>query len=1145
MRKKTAAVILAAILVGSSMSVAFGASSGENRFIMNEGENRSLETEETESESIEPEEPQFSDQGFPEFSDEEPLEGMEMEYKIETRGEADLYILSDPGMFEGASEETLDKTGCPLKECGSFYENQSVSFYVIPYEGYILENVEAYSSDGENLEIRREASVYEITMPGSDVLLNIVTREEEKTPAESEMEKHMEEESKTEEDTETECTCMFQAQDPYQHDWSCSVFRTALMNDCTCGRDDLVTGHSFSCHGLMKAFASICTCEAGSNRGVMHENCQVIYNIHKELCHCKKDCFTIESVLKHGEHSGIYQYLMKWAEYCNQRMAAWTNPDKPQTVIQSPKVSRVGRNYIEDKNYAFSMKYRKGQAPEGGFRDFNPLGVKKISVSGQGSNCYDPVDMKNKKASVSRRYYNVGVYNGSKIDVELFVSDPIRINTSYSSKELKPFIRFYDGRIGIGQGLVHDVQVEFRFYYNNTNTQVYPKGHITIKDLDGSARSLGAGFRAFENSGVDRISIYNQTYPIGNGGKLLNHLGFWYYTSSSSNKNYTLVKGRRYYDGTDGRVETGDIQGWASIYFSGAFKIRVQLGDDVDAPQSETGANRHGGVYFDTPTTIGVYTPPDSPGKRCGAVTSWYENDKNGQNGMGWHNTTDGSAHSTLRPLDTKPGGTYKYGIAHTVYPMIYTAYILTDPLDSCLTYVNNSAMVKNSMGDDVTGNFHISYSSASHTLTFTPKNLEFLDHKETFYFYFNVTLADGKTITDHGHHRNNSYYYIENSAEIQVNDEKARTNKTYFRGNVQGEFYIRKFDSQNPSQVLKGAEFELYQWSQSENSYRLLAEKLEQDPQTLLYTTGILSYTSDNQGKFRIIEKQPPEGYEGQWSREFSLFQIPSKTVFDAPNEKKLFRYGKIKITKTDSFTGEEITSRDGEFQIYAWSRAEKQYLDNLGEDGKVLWKKEEGAYVSKPLQITEDNEGRFQVTETKNPTGYEGGFETEFVLVPSETAMELDFEVKNDPVIPPLGEITVIKKINKNDIIWAHGSPVFRFRVSGTDIKGVEHSYEDYIEFKEDHLKTENEYAVGQLTFRNIPLGTYKISEHDTLRYEFQSLTADTKNVTVSGKTGSAVLDMDSRNAGVTFINKKIRYDGFSHTDIIKNTIPFRWQK
>ena len=174
MRQKTAAVILAAIMAGSSMSAAFGASFGENRVIMNNGENRPLETEDTE-----PEAPEFSDQSLPEFSDEDPLEEVEMQYRIEVRGEADLYILSEPGLLEDASEETLDKTACSLQDCNSFYENQSVAFYVIPYEGQILENVEAYSSDGETLEIRREDSVYEITMPGSDVLLDILTREEE------------------------------------------------------------------------------------------------------------------------------------------------------------------------------------------------------------------------------------------------------------------------------------------------------------------------------------------------------------------------------------------------------------------------------------------------------------------------------------------------------------------------------------------------------------------------------------------------------------------------------------------------------------------------------------------------------------------------------------------------------------------------------------------------------------------------------------------------------------------------------------------------------------------------------------------------------------------------------------------------------
>lgn len=1136
MRKKAIAVLLAAAITGSSLPAAAEVSFEEETTAVNDGE-------EAEPEDAESGITQEAEQDIPVFSDEAIKAETETKYRIEVRGQADAYLLLEQ---DGAAEERAENSSGTeeafLLDQNEFYEDQEIAFYVIPYENYLLKEVKAYSSEGDNLEIDTENSVYKIIMPASDVILEAETEEEILTEPETvpEPEKILEPEEKR----EPECTCTSESPEPYSHEWSCRAFLHEFLNDCTCGcKEEQVTAHAFSCYSVQKAFAAACTCEIGSSGGVVHDNCLVISDIHKELCGCEEECSTLDNALAHGEESRLYKYLIKWAEYCNQPVNIWTNSDKTQSVVRSPKVSKVGRNHIEDKNYAFSVKYRAGKAPEGGFQDFNPSGVKKLSIPGQGANCYDPLDLKNKKAVVSRRYYNVGIYNGSKIDVELLVSDPIRINTAYNSKDLKPYIRFYDGRIGISQGLVHDLQVEFRFYQNNSNTQIYPKGHITIKDLDGSARALGAGFRAFENSGVDRISIFDQTYPIGNGGKMLNHLGVWYYISSTSNKNYTLVKGRRYYDGTDGRVETGDIQGWASIYFNGTFKIRVQLGDDVDALQSETGANRHGGVYFDTPTTIGVYTPPDLPGKRCGTVTSWYENDKNGQNGMGWHNTTDASAHSGLRPLDTKPGGIYKYGIAHTVYPMIYTSYTMTDQLDTCLTYVNNSAMVKNSMGDDVTGSFHISYDSASHTLNFTPKSLELLDHKETFYFYFNVLLADGKTITDHEHHKNTAYYYIANTAKVLVNGQSAVTNKTYFRGNIHGEYHIRKYDAQNPSEILNGAEFELYQWSQSENTYVLLSEKLEQDTKTKLYNTGLLSYNTENQGKFRIIEKKPPEGYEGLWSRDFTLFQVPDGTVFDVPNEKKLFDYGSIRIIKTDSITGNRIFPRDGEFRIYAWNKEQKQYQDNLGERGVVLWNEEAGAYVSDRLRITEENEGRFQVVETKNPTGYEGSFNQEFLLVPSEKAMELEYEVKNDPIIPPLGEITVTKKILKEDIIWEHGRPIFRFCVSGTDIKGNAHSYEDYIEFSKDQLKVVNGYAVQTLIFRNIPLGTYRISEHDTLRYQLQRIEADTGNVTLSGQKGAAVLDMDNRKAGITFFNKKTIYDGYSHTDVVKNRIPIQW--
>ena len=38
----------------------------------------------------------------------------------------------------------------------------------------------------------------------------------------------------------------------------------------------------------------------------------------------------------------------------------------------------------------------------------------------------------------------------------------------------------------------------------------------------------------------------------------------------------------------------------------------------------------------------------------------------------------------------------------------------------------------------------------------------------------------------------------------------------------------------------------------------------------------------------------------------------------------------------------------------------------------------------------------------------------------------------------------------------------------------------------------------------------------------------------------TGVAALTMENREASLTFVNEKARYDRYSHNDCIKNTIP-----
>ncbi|MBU5482307.1 isopeptide-forming domain-containing fimbrial protein [Blautia sp. MSJ-19] len=136
--------------------------------------------------------------------------------------------------------------------------------------------------------------------------------------------------------------------------------------------------------------------------------------------------------------------------------------------------------------------------------------------------------------------------------------------------------------------------------------------------------------------------------------------------------------------------------------------------------------------------------------------------------------------------------------------------------------------------------------------------------------------------------------------------------------------------------------------------------------------------------------------------------------------------------------------------------------------------------------------------------------------------------------------GTITVTKKIKEAGITWAHGNPVFRFRVIGTDQNGIRHAYEDFVEFSKGNYKKDGEYAVLSCRFEKIPAGSYTISELRTLRYQFESAKADTVNVRVSGEKGTAVLDAANQTAGITFTNVKTRYDRYSHTDVIRNHIP-----
>lgn len=296
--------------------------------------------------------------------------------------------------------------------------------------------------------------------------------------------------------------------------------------------------------------------------------------------------------------------------------------------------------------------------------------------------------------------------------------------------------------------------------------------------------------------------------------------------------------------------------------------------------------------------------------------------------------------------------------------------------------------------------------------------------------------------------------------------------------------------------------------------------------------------------GKYYIKESTAAPGYlldTASYNCTVTASASTAVNVKDVPDIK-----GTVSVRKTDQDTGQVLT--DAEFTIYAWNQSANKYQ----AAGKLRYDLSKEQYVSGTLTYSETNKGRFQIKETRHPSGYTGEWEKKFVL--TAESREFFYEVTNKPTKLLRGSITVVKKIKEADIIWAHGNPVFGFVVEGTDEKGGRKKYEDSIVFMPENYETDAQgYAVSRITFTNVPPGSYEIYEKPVLRYFLKDVRADTGNVSIRrGKApaygllpketayAQAVLDAQSIKASIVFINEKSRYDDYSHNCIIENTIP-----
>lgn len=326
---------------------------------------------------------------------------------------------------------------------------------------------------------------------------------------------------------------------------------------------------------------------------------------------------------------------------------------------------------------------------------------------------------------------------------------------------------------------------------------------------------------------------------------------------------------------------------------------------------------------------------------------------------------------------------------------------------------------------------------------------------------------------------------------------------------------------------------------------------------------TGI-DYTKTKNGWFLVKEDKPPKDYHPEYviynnadkenyvkhgGREVKLtvdgFEwdgVPDGAIFkDTPVTPK----ADIVVKKTDADTGEILEG--AEFQVREWDKTAKAYKKTAYRTLK--YDTAAKRYVTeKPVERTDSNEGKFRVIETKLPKGYQCPWEKEIEITEKGT-VTLNLEAVNHPE----RTLTIHKKIQVDEITWAHGNPTFLFSVNGVDIDGKEHSYHRVVEFTKDYVREHQTggYVTLNTTITGIPAGEYKIME-DTpvMRYVLTDAAAGSENVSVVKKDVKKIngfmkiqadvsANLRPADGTVTFENHKTHFDKVSHNSTVINVI------
>lgn len=432
----------------------------------------------------------------------------------------------------------------------------------------------------------------------------------------------------------------------------------------------------------------------------------------------------------------------------------------------------------------------------------------------------------------------------------------------------------------------------------------------------------------------------------------------------------------------------------------------------------------------------------------------------------------------------------------------------------------------------------------------------------------------------------------MEDGKVIDLTDLAYAAKDTGVSSNIE----VSKYDALTQSKVESGdAEFTIYE---NVNNKWLEVGKLIYDEKTELYkSSGMtaayhnsigeevlktiitdkagLTYTTANQGRFKVVETKAPSYYQNSgFSREFTITAEVKDTIkFNSVSQgaKDIGIRGTISVEKYDIVTQETVNTFDAEFTVYEkvgnnwlesgklkYDKAEKRYT---GKDVDFIFHNEDGTVTDAEnviekgsLYYTSANQGRFKVVETKAPLHYLiGSFSKEFTLTKDNE--ENNF-ISYTKAAQNFG-ISAVINIQKYDVLTK----------DVTDKKDTEFTIQEYIagmsewadvvKMKYDTAlgaySTKNQQTVshdksgkiiytnnqGKLYYTTANQGRYRVVETSAPTNYINGSKQYVKEFNITDKNSKDIIDLTSyensaKNLGISGTVSVTKYDNISREKV-----------